>query len=62
MDAIWIERLAGVKHIIHSEHGFSIEEARMTAWKRDICRLIVYRMAFVVVPVGSNLKNSLQKI
>src|SRR5262245_58054450 len=29
-DAIWIGKMAGVKHIIHHEHGFSIEESRNT--------------------------------
>src|SRR5919205_355324 len=32
-DAIWIGRLAGVKRIIHNEHGFNIEEAHKTVWK-----------------------------
>jgi glycosyltransferase involved in cell wall biosynthesis len=60
-DAIWIGRLAGIKHIIHNEHGFSIEEARMTAWKRDFCRFIVYRLASVVIAVSSDLKDSLRR-
>jgi glycosyltransferase involved in cell wall biosynthesis len=60
-DAIWIGKLAGVKNIIHHEHGFSIEEAQMTAWKRDSCRFIVYRMASALVTVSSNLRTSIQK-
>lgn len=60
-DAIWVGRLAGIKQIIHSEHGFSIEEARITAWKRDLCRFIVYRMASSLITVSSHLKFSLQK-
>jgi glycosyltransferase involved in cell wall biosynthesis len=60
-DAIWLGRLAGIKHIIHHEHGFSIEEARVTAWKRDLCRLVVYRMASKLVTVSSRLKDSFQR-
>ncbi len=60
-DAIWVGRLAGIKKIIHHEHGFSIEEARMTIWKRDVYRFIVYRMASALVTVSSNLKISVQK-
>ena len=59
-DAIWIGRMAGIRKIIHHEHGFSIEEAQMTARKRDICRFIVYRMASVLVTVSSNLKISIR--
>jgi glycosyltransferase involved in cell wall biosynthesis len=61
IDAIWLARLAGVKNIIHHEHGFSIEEAHMTVWKRDICRFLVYRMASLLVTVSSNLKRSIQQ-
>jgi glycosyltransferase involved in cell wall biosynthesis len=60
-DAIWLGKLAGVKNIIHNEHGFSIEEAKITAWKRDIGRFITYRMASRLVTVSSNLKFSIQK-
>jgi L-malate glycosyltransferase len=60
-DAIWLAWLAGIKQIIHHEHGFSIEEAQMTIWKRDICRFVVYRMASALVTVSVNLKISLQK-
>jgi glycosyltransferase involved in cell wall biosynthesis len=61
IDAVWVGRLAGINHILHSEHGFSIDEARATAWKRDLCRFIVYRMASMVIPVSSNLRDSLQR-
>jgi glycosyltransferase involved in cell wall biosynthesis len=60
-DAIWLGRLVGIKNIIHHEHGFSIEEAQMTIWKRDICRFIVYRMVSALVTVSTNLRTSLQK-
>jgi len=60
-DAIWLGRLAGIKRIIHHEHGFSIEEAQRTIWKRDICRFIVYRMVSALVTVSANLRISLQK-
>jgi glycosyltransferase involved in cell wall biosynthesis len=61
IDAIWLARLAGIKNIIHHEHGFSIEEAHTTAWKRDMCRFLVYRMASLLVTVSSSLKRSIQK-
>jgi glycosyltransferase involved in cell wall biosynthesis len=60
-DAIWLGRLAGVKIIIHHEHGFSIEEAEKTILKRDIYRLIIYRMASVLITVSSRLGLSIQK-
>jgi glycosyltransferase involved in cell wall biosynthesis len=60
-DAIWLGRLVGIKNIIHHEHGFSIEEAKRTIWKRDICRFIVYRMVSALVTVSTNLRTSLQK-
>jgi L-malate glycosyltransferase len=60
-DAIWLGRLVGIKRIIHHEHGFSIEEAQRTIWKRDICRFIVYRMVSALVTVSVNLRISLQK-
>jgi glycosyltransferase involved in cell wall biosynthesis len=60
-DSIWVGKLAGVKNIIHNEHGFSIEEAKLTAWKRDMCRFAVYRMVSVLVTVSSSLRLSLRK-
>src|SRR5262245_34864011 len=60
-DAIWLGRLAGIKNIIHNEHGFSVDEAHTTRWKRDICRYVVYRMASCLVTVSSNLKNFIQE-
>jgi glycosyltransferase involved in cell wall biosynthesis len=60
-DAIWLGRLAGVKNIIHHEHGFGVEEAQTTIWKRDICRFFVYRLASTLVTVSSNLKVSIQQ-
>jgi glycosyltransferase involved in cell wall biosynthesis len=60
-DAIWVGKLAGVKNIVHNEHGFSIEEAKITALKRDICRFVTYRMVSRLVTVSSNLKFSIQE-
>jgi glycosyltransferase involved in cell wall biosynthesis len=60
-DAIWIGKMAGVRNIIHHEHGFSIEEAHTTVWKRDICRFIVYRMASALVTISSNLQTSIRE-
>ena len=59
-DAIWIGRIAGIRHIIHHEHGFSIEEAHTTLPKRDIARFILYRMASSLVTVSSKLGSSIQ--
>ena len=60
-DAIWLARIAGIKNIIHHEHGFSIDEAHATLRNRDICRFIVYRIASTLVTVSSSLGSSIQK-
>ena len=59
-DAIWMGRIAGIKNIIHHEHGFSIEEAQTTLPQRDIARFILYRMASHLVTVSSKLGSSIQ--
>jgi glycosyltransferase involved in cell wall biosynthesis len=59
-DAIWIGKLAGVKHIIHHEHGFSLEESYKTSHKRNLIRFILYRMASCLVSVSLNLALSIK--
>ena len=59
-DAIWMGRIAGIKNIIHHEHGFSIEEAQTTLPQRDIARFVLYRMASHLVTVSSKLGSSIQ--
>ena len=60
-DAIWLGRLAGIQHIIHSEHGFNVDEGRATLWKRDMIRLLVYRLASKVIVVSRELQTLLQR-
>ena len=60
-DAIWLGRLAGIRHIIHNEHGFNVDESRATLWKRDVIRLLVYRLASKVVVVSHELQTLLQR-
>ena len=54
-DAIWLGRLCGIPHIIHSEHGFNVEEAASTQWKRNVIRWLVYRCASRLVVVSRDL-------
>ena len=60
-DAIWLGRLAGIQHIIHSEHGFNVDEGRATLWKRDVMRFLVYRLASKVLVVSRELQTLLQR-
>jgi len=60
-DAIWLGRLAGIQHIIHHEHGFNVDEGRATLWKRDVIRLLVYRLASKVIVVSRELQTLLQR-
>ena len=60
-DAIWLGRLAGIQHIIHNEHGFNVDEGRATLWKRDVMRLLVYRLASKVLVVSHELQTLLQR-
>ena len=59
-DAIWLGRLAGVNHIIHNEHGFNIDEAVSTNWKRNIIRHFVYRISSRVVVVSKYLQQMVE--
>src|SRR6266403_1372326 len=40
-DAIWLGRLAGIRRIIHNEHGFNVDEEKTTLWRRDAVRFLV---------------------
>ena len=59
-DAIWLGRLAGIPHIIHSEHGFNVDEAESTQWKRNAIRYLVYRLASRVIVVSNDLKQMME--
>lgn len=60
-DAIWLGRLVGIKTIIHSEHGFSIDEARVTSLKRKIVRFFVYHVASQIIVVSHELSHIMKK-
>ena len=60
-DAIWLGRLAGIRHIMHNEHGFNVDESRATLWKRDVIRFLVFRLASKVLVVSHELQTLLQR-
>jgi sugar transferase (PEP-CTERM/EpsH1 system associated) len=60
-DAVWLGHLAGIQHIIHSEHGFNADEGRATVWKRDMVRFLVYRLTSKVVVVSRELLTMLRQ-
>ena len=60
-DAIWLGRLAGIPHIIHSEHGFNVDEAASTLWKRNIIRHVVYRLVSRLVVVSTDLQKMMEE-
>ncbi len=59
-DAIWLGRLCGIPHIIHSEHGFNVDEATSTQWKRNLVRFLVYRCASRLVVVSRDLESMME--
>ena len=59
-DAVWLGRLARIPHIIHSEHGYNVDEAASTQWKRDAIRYLVYRLASQVIVVSNDLKEIME--
>jgi glycosyltransferase involved in cell wall biosynthesis len=61
IDAIWLGRLAGVRHIVHHEHGFNVDESSSTVWRRDFIRFIVYRLSTKIVVVSRELERMVQK-
>ena len=54
-DALWIGRIAKVKIIVHSEHGFNMDESEYTSKRRDFLRLVLYRLASRLIVVSSYL-------
>jgi glycosyltransferase involved in cell wall biosynthesis len=60
-DAIWLGRLAGIRRIIHNEHGFNVDEGKTTNWKRDAARCLFYRLASKVIVVSRELESLLQR-
>jgi glycosyltransferase involved in cell wall biosynthesis len=58
-DAIWLGRAAGIRCIIHNEHGFNVDEGQTTHWKRDAVRFLVYRLASKVIVVSRELETLL---
>jgi glycosyltransferase involved in cell wall biosynthesis len=60
-DAIWLGRIAGIRHVIHSEHGFNVDEGNATYWKRDVVRCLLYRLASKVIVVSRELQTLLQR-
>jgi sugar transferase (PEP-CTERM/EpsH1 system associated) len=60
-DAIWLGRLAGIRYLIHCEHGFNVDESEITLWKRDVIRFFVYRLASKVVVVSHDLQTMLRQ-
>jgi glycosyltransferase involved in cell wall biosynthesis len=61
IDALWIGRMADVAFIIHSEHGFNIDECRQTNKRRDLLRIGLYRLASQIIVVSSNLEIMMKK-
>ena len=59
-DAIWLGRLAGIRNIVHSEHGFNVEEGTTTLWIRDCIRFLVYRLSSEVIAVSHELEDMLR--
>jgi sugar transferase (PEP-CTERM/EpsH1 system associated) len=60
-DGIWLGRLAGIRHIIHNEHGFNVDEGNGTNWQRDAVRYLVYRLASKVIVVSGELESLLRQ-
>ncbi len=59
-DAIWLGRLCGISTILHSEHGFNVDEAVSTQWKRNAIRFLVYRLATRLIVVSQDLKQMIE--
>ena len=60
-DAIWLGRLAKIRRIIHNEHGFNVDEAKTTNWKRDLVRSILYAISSNVIVVSRELQNLMKE-
>ena len=59
-DAIWLGCLAGIRNIIHSEHGFNIDEVQITNKKRDFIRSILYSLTSTIVVVSQDLQTRMK--
>jgi glycosyltransferase involved in cell wall biosynthesis len=59
-DAIWLGRIAGIRNIIHSEHGFNIDEAAKTDKRRDVIRFCLYHFSSNVIVVSHELKEMMK--
>ena len=60
-DGIWLGRLAGISRVIHSEHGFNVDEGKTTNWKRDAVRCFLYRLASRLIVVSRELETLLRR-
>ncbi len=60
-DAVWLGRFSGVPAILHSEHGFNVDEAASTQWKRNAVRFLVYRLATKLIVVSQDLKGMMER-
>jgi len=56
-DAIWLGRLVGTRKIYHNEHGFNVDEAKSTAFRKDLIRFFLYRLASKIIVVSHELKS-----
>lgn len=56
-DAIWLSRILGLDRIIHSEHGFNIDEYGKKNLKRNIIRFFLYRMSRTIIVPSHRLKD-----
>jgi sugar transferase (PEP-CTERM/EpsH1 system associated) len=60
-DAVWLARAAGIRRVVHNEHGFNVDELKTTNWQRDAVRSLVYRLASQVIVVSRELETLLQR-
>lgn len=60
-DAIWLGRLAGIRNIVHNEHGFNVDEGTRTIGKRDCLRLLLYRLASKIVVVSQDSQEMMRR-
>jgi len=59
-DAIWLGRLAGIRKILHNEHGFNVEEGTKTIWTRDCFRFVTYRLSSKIIVVSHTLQEMMR--
>jgi glycosyltransferase involved in cell wall biosynthesis len=61
IDAIWLGRLARVQSILHSEHGYNIDEAKSTNRKRDVARALLYPLSSKVIVVSHDQQTLMKQ-